>query len=386
MKPLVYTLSAVVALAAAFYVFGQNAERLVNKVEAHDLAPISAEARTLHDASFVVDLHADTTLMQRDLLERSPYGHVDLPRLVEGGVALQFFTAPTKVPYSSDIHMTDENGIDLLTVLDTLRYGPFRRESLFRRAMLQIAEVRHAVERSDGALVQISNRADLDALIAARLAGENRVGALVGLEGAHCVEGDIDQLVRFHAAGVRMIGLTHFFDNVYAGSAHGIEKGGLTEKGRELVERMVELGIMIDLSHLSPVAIDDVLAMVDVPTVVSHTGVKATCDNPRNLSDEHIRAIAAGGGVIGVGYFRLAVCSTGPDDIVAAMKHIVDLVGDGHVALGSDFDGGVTTAFDTSQLASLTQAMLDADLSHASIQKILGGNIVRVMREVLPAM
>ena len=122
-----------------------------------------------------------------------------------------------------------------------------------------------------------------------------------------------------------------------------------------------------------------------MPTVVSHTGVKGTCDNPRNLSDDHVRAIAAGGGVIGIGFFRMAVCGTGPDDIVAAMLHVINLVGVDHVALGSDFDGGVTTAFDVSQLAFVTQAMVDAKLSDEEIVKILGGNTVRVMRQVLPA-
>ncbi|MBW2726125.1 MAG: membrane dipeptidase, partial [Deltaproteobacteria bacterium] len=163
-----------------------------------------------------------------------------------------------------------------------------------------------------------------------------------------------------------------------------IEKGGLTELGRELVTRMVDRGIMIDLAHASPKTIDEVIALVDVPTVVSHTGVKGTCDNPRNLSDRHVRAIAKGGGVIGVGYWEMAVCGTAPREIVAAMLHIYALVGDEHIALGSDYDGGTTVNFDTSQLPVLTQAMLDADLSDESIAKILGGNIVRVMRQVLP--
>ena len=126
------------------------------------------------------------------------------------------------------------------------------------------------------------------------------------------------------------------------------------------------------------------LALVKVPTLVSHTGVKGTCDNPRNLSDRHVRAIAAGGGVIGVGYWVTAVCGTAPEDIVAAMVHIVDLVGDEHVSLGSDYDGSTTVAFDTSMLPVLTQAMLDAKLSDRSIARILGGNIVRVMRTILP--
>lgn len=385
MRAVLYALTATLVLATILYLIGQNIERFINRVEPHVLPPVSDHARTLHRASFVLDMHADTTLMRRDLLELSEFGHVDLPRLVQGGVGLQFFTVPTKVPFSWDIHTTSEGDPDVLRVLGTLRWGPLRRTGLFRRAMVQVAEVRHAVERSNGVLVAIRTRKDLEALLDARANGESRVGSLLGLEGAHALEGDFENLTRFHVAGVRMIGLTHFFDNVFAGSAHGVTKGGLTLVGRELVKRMVDLGIMIDLAHLSPAAIDDVLGLVDVPTVVSHTGVKGTCDNPRNLSDDHVRAIAAGGGVIGIGFFRMAVCGIGPDDIVAAMLHVIKLVGADHVALGSDFDGGVTTAFDVSQLASVTQAMVDAKLSDEEIVKILGGNTVRVMRQVLPA-
>jgi membrane dipeptidase len=384
MRAVLYALTATLVLATALYLIGQNAERFLNRVEPHVLPLVSDHARSLHHASFVLDMHADTALMGRDLLELSEFGHVDLPRLVQGGVGLQFFTIPTKVPYSRDIHTTRESDPDVLRLLGTLRWGPLRRTDLFRRAMVQVAEVRHAVERSDGELVAIRTRKDLEALLDARANGESRVGSLLGLEGAHALDGDFENLTRFHVAGVRMIGLTHFFDNGFAGSAHGVTKGGLTLVGRELVKRMVDLGIMIDLAHLSPTAIDDVLGLVDVPTVVSHTGVKGTCDNPRNLSDDHVRAIAAGGGVIGIGFFRMAVCGTGPDDIVAAMLHVIKLVGADHVALGSDFDGGVTTAFDVSQLASVTQAMVDAKLSDEEIVKILGGNTVRVMRQVLP--
>lgn len=385
MRVVFYALLACTLLALSFYLLGANAERLMNRVESLPLPAVSEHARALHRASFVVDLHADSSLMGRDLLERSRVGHVDLPRLVEGGVGLQFFTAPTKFPISFDIHRTDKDAPDLLTLLGFVARGRFGRMGPYRRGLIQGEQIRQLAERSDGALVLIRTRADLEALLEARANNENKVGALLGLEGAHALEGKIEYLSDFHAAGVRMIGLTHFFDNAFAGSAHGIEKGGLTDLGRNLVTRMVDRGILIDLAHASPRAIDQVLAMVDVPTLVSHTGVKGTCDNPRNLSDRQLRAIAAGGGVIGVGYWEMAVCGTAPRDIVAAMLHIIRLVGDEHVALGSDYDGGTTVAFDTSRLPVLTQAMIDAELSDDSIARILGGNILRVMRRVLPA-
>ena len=213
-------------------------------------------------------------------------------------------------------------------------------------------------------------RTDLDAVLAARAADDQVLGAIFGIEGAHALEGDLANLDALYEAGVRMIGLTHFFDNAVAGSAHGLEKGGLSEMGRELVSRMEELGIAVDLAHLSPAAIDDVLAMATRPTLVSHGGVKSTCDNPRNISDEHIRAIAAGGGVVGIGYFELAVCGTDPRDVAAAIRHVVDLVGDDHAALGSDYDGATSVGFDTAELPALTQQMLDDGLSEDSVRKI----------------
>ena len=118
--------------------------------------------------------------------------------------------------------------------------------------------------------------------------------------------------------------------------------------------------------------------------VVSHGGVKGTCDNARTLCDAHVRAIAATGGVIGIGYWQEAVCGTAPHDVARAIHYAVELVGDEHVALGSDYDGGTTVGFDTSQIAVLTQAMLDEGVARESIPKILGGNAARVLAATLP--
>jgi microsomal dipeptidase-like Zn-dependent dipeptidase len=181
-----------------------------------------------------------------------------------------------------------------------------------------------------------------------------------------------------------MIGFAHFFDNDYAGSAHGADKGGLTDQGKDLLRRMETLGIAADLAHASPTTIDDVLRLATRPVVVSHTGVKATCDNNRNLSDDQLRRIAATGGVVGIGYWETAACGRSAREIAKAMKHVADLVGDDHVALGSDFDGAVVTPFDTSGLPQVTQALLDTGISEESIVKILGGNVRRVFATTLP--
>jgi microsomal dipeptidase-like Zn-dependent dipeptidase len=378
------TLAVLVFGALLFFWIGSDLERYVNRVDLQVLPGVSDDARRIHDESLVVDLHADSLLFGRDLLTRSEVGHVDLPRLQEGGVGLQMFTAATKTPFGVDIHQTSAHGIDLLTLGSFAGRSPMATLGPLDRALYQATHLASMIERSDGQLVAVRSRADLDRLIATRAKDDSVVGAMFGLEGAHALEGEIANFDRLHDAGVRMIGLTHFFDNEYAGSAHGLEKGGLTEQGRELVALMERRGVAVDLAHLSPEAVDDVLAMVTKPTLVSHGGVRATCDNPRNLTDEQVRAIAAGGGVIGIGYFELAVCGYEPRDVVAAMQHVIDLVGDDFVALGSDYDGGTKVAFDTSQLRALTQQMLDDGLSEASVRKILGANALRVLRRTLP--
>jgi microsomal dipeptidase-like Zn-dependent dipeptidase len=378
------TLAVVVAGTALFFWVGADLERFVNRVEPVVLPGVSDTARRIHDQSLVVDLHADSLVFGRDLLARSEVGHVDLPRLQEGGVALQMFTAVTRTPFGLDIHHTDEDGIDFLTVAAVAQRSPLASLGPRDRALLQAERLTSLIGRSEGRLLPVRTRAELDRALASHRKDPAIVGAIFGVEGAHALEGDIANLDVLYEAGVRMIGLAHFFDNAYAGSAHGLEKGGLTEEGQELVSRMEELGIAIDLAHLSPTAIDDVLAMATRPTLVSHGGVKATCDNPRNISDEHIRSIAAGGGVVGIGYFDLAVCGTEARDTVDAIRHVVDLVGDDHAALGSDYDGGTTVGFDTGQLRALTQQMLDDGLPEDSIRKILGANAIRVLRRTLP--
>jgi membrane dipeptidase len=181
-----------------------------------------------------------------------------------------------------------------------------------------------------------------------------------------------------------MIGLTHFFDNDYGGSAHGVEQGGLSDLGRHTIREMERLGITLDLAHLAPTAVDEALVLSTRPTVFSHGGVRGTCDNQRNLSDAHVKRIAAGGGVIGIGYWETAVCGTSPADIARAIAYVVGLVGPDHAALGSDYDGGTTVGFDTSSLASLTQAMLDEGLRETTVRKVLGGNVLRVISQNLP--
>jgi microsomal dipeptidase-like Zn-dependent dipeptidase len=182
-----------------------------------------------------------------------------------------------------------------------------------------------------------------------------------------------------------MLGLLHHFDNAMAGSAHGVDKYGLTDKGHELIKLALARDMIIDLAHASQQTIDDILAMVDRPVVFSHGGVRGTCDTTRNLSDCHIRGIANTGGVIGIGLFPYATCGKTLNDTVRAMRYVADLVGVEHVALGSDFDGAVTTVVDSSGLVMLTEALLQEGFSEAEIAAIMGGNALRVFRQTLPS-
>ena len=170
---------------------------------------------------------------------------------------------------------------------------------------------------------------------------------------------------------------------LYMASA-GEQKHGLTELGHAALARMEELNLIADLAHASPATIRDVLAQAKRPVVVSHTGVKATCPGLRNLSDDEIRAIAANGGVIGIGAFEGAVCDTAPRAVARAMKHVRDLVGIEHVALGSDFDGAVTTAFDSSETAVLVEALFAEGFTPDEVRLALGENTLALFARLLP--
>ena len=180
-----------------------------------------------------------------------------------------------------------------------------------------------------------------------------------------------------------MIGLHHFFDNEAGGSAHGLDGGGLTEFGRDLIALLENRRILIDVAHSSPKVLDDVLALATRPIFASHTGLRGTCDNQRNLSDEHIRGIAAGGGVIGIAMFAHAVGGSGVDDTARAMRYGADLVGVEHIGLGTDFDGAIETAVDVTGLPLLTESLLRHGFDDGEVRAVMGGNALRVFGECL---
>ena len=197
------------------------------------------------------------------------------------------------------------------------------------------------------------------------------------------MEREIENLDLFYKSGYRIMGLVHHFDNRIGGSSYGLKKGGLTKFGRRIVERMDELGIIIDLAHASEQLIEDVLEVTSRPVVVSHTGVKGTCKRTRNLGDDQVRAIAEKGGLIGIGFWRGAICGTQPTDIARAIRYTVELAGIEHVALGSDFDGDAMP-FDATGMVQITEALLNEGFSETEIKKIMGENLIGFLLENLP--
>lgn len=346
---------------------------------------VTAAAAALHRRLLVADMHADALLWGRDLLKRGARGHVDLPRLRDGNVALQAFTVVTRTPHGLNVTRNAADAFDDVTALALLqRWPPATWTSLTARALYQAGRLRAMAERSGGGLVLLRTRADVRALLERRRREPQVVGAWLGLEGAHALEGDLSRLDALDAAGYRMIGLAHFFDNEWSGSAHGVRKGGLTALGRKLVPALEERHILLDLAHAAPAAVDEALALARRPVVVSHTGVKGTCDNVRNLSDDQLRRVAATGGVIGIGYWETAVCGRDERAIAAAIAYAVRVAGADHVGLGSDFDGAVATPFDAAGLPRVTQALMDAGLPEETIAKVMGGNVARLLTEGLP--
>ncbi len=395
-------LGLVAVAAIAFFAIAPGwVERDMNVVDDRLAIPVSPEAQALHDSLAIVDLHADTLLWKRDMLDRATRGHVDVPRLGDGNVALQVFSSVTKTPENQNYDSNDDQS-DRITLLAFGQLQPVRTWfSLTERTLWHGEKLDRAAQNSANRLWLVRDGEDVERLAEAvgcgtcTPVGESEwatpaagkpIGALLSVEGLHNLEGDIANLQRLYDAGVRMAGLAHFFDNEVAGSMHGVHKGGLTTMGRDVVRRMEEMGMIVDIAHCSHVCVAEVLAMARRPVVSSHGGVQATCDVNRNLTDDEIRGVAATGGVVGIGYWDGAVCETSPRAIARAMRHVRDLVGIETVALGSDFDGTVTTPFDTTGLAQITQALLDEGFTEDEIRAAMGENALRVLAAGLSPM
>ena len=370
---------------------------------------VSARAKRLHDRAIVVDTHDDTP--QRLLFDktfnigtRNKDGHVDIPRMREGGLDALFFSiwVPSQIT------------------------GP----PAVKRALDLIDSVREAVRTHPNDLMLANTAADIR-----RAAAEHKIAALMGMEGGHIIDDDLAVLRVYAALGVRYLTLTHFLNNNWADSstdkpAHN----GLTAFGKDVVRELNRLGVIVDVSHVSDKTFYDVLEVTKAPVMASHSSSRAISNHPRNMTDDMMRALAKNGGVVMINYaaaflseeFRVAsekksgnivaamaamskkcggneACTIMEnerieheammkgalpkamwDKIVEHIEHAVKVAGVDHVGLGSDFDGATMPIGmeDVSKLSKITDALLKKTYSEPDIEKILGGNILRVMEQV----
>jgi membrane dipeptidase len=333
------------------------------------------EARALHDEICVLDLHADTAkLMDKlgyDVVARherpmpkqaNVFGHVDLPRMRDGGVAGQFFsfwTAPSLLRAKPDgcAHAVD-------TQLDAL-------DEAMRKHPGELAWTRTG-----------------DDVRAAKKKGQ--IAALGGIEGGHALEGRVEAIEPFARRGVRYLGLLHFSANDIGKPAKGRgadASAGITGFGREVVRECERCGVIVDLAHINRKGFFDVLEVATLPPMVSHTGVLGVHEHWRNIDDEQLRAVADKGGCIGIIFSRRYLGSASIDAVVDHLQHVVDIAGEDVPALGSDFDGFVVPPEgleDISGIPNLTVALSRRGVPVRVIEKILGGNVMRVLDAVPP--
>jgi len=329
------------------------------------------EACAFHAECCVLDLHADTAkLMDKlgyDLAARherpmpqlaNVFGHVDLPRMRDGGVAGQFFSFWT---------------------------APYPERGCARSVADQLDAIDRAIAKHPTELVWTRTGAEVRA---AQAAGQ--IAALGGIEGGQALEGQLDPIAAFSRRGVRYLGLLHFSANAIGRPAKGRGADtsvGLTGFGRDVVRECERCGVIIDLAHINRRGFFDVLALATQPAMVSHTGVLGVHQHWRNIDDEQLRAIADNGGCVGVVFARRYLGSASIDAVVDHLLHIIDVAGDDVPALGSDFDGFVVPPEgleDIAGLPNLTVALSRRGVAPRVLEKILGGNVLRVL-DAVPA-
>ena len=329
------------------------------------------DARLLHDEIVVLDLHADTPkLMHRlgyDIAARherrrprqaSYYGHVDLPRMREGGVAAQVFGLWT---------------------------FPYPERGCARSVHGQLDALDRAIEKNQDQLEWCLSGQDVR-----RAHRAGRVAALAGIEGGQALEGSIDQLAGFAARGVRTLGLVHFSVNAIASPAYGVgarPERGLTEFGRQVIAEMNRLGMIVDLAHINRTGFFEALLASSAPVFVTHTGVAGVHAHWRNIDDDQLRAVGDRGGAVGIIFAPRYLGGRDVEAVVDHIVHVIDVAGEDVPALGSDFDGFVIPPVgleDASMLPQLTCALAARGLGRDVLEKILGGNALRVL-DAVPA-
>jgi membrane dipeptidase len=319
----------------------------------------------LHRQSIICDGHCDTLMRVVEgklrLGERSAEGHLDLPRLREGGVTAQVFAL-----FLEDRYLPAGAAKQTLRMLDAL-YGELQTNS----DTFMLAERAADIEKAKAV---------------------GKVAAVIGFEGAEALEGDLGLLRAFYRLGLRVITVTWSRRNQAAdGTYEARTGGGLTNFGLELVAECNRLGIVLDISHLAPAGARDLLNSSSDPIIASHSNAYALCPHPRNLSDEQLRALANKGGVVGVTFVPAFIVpepgQASLDMLLDHIDHIVQVAGIDHVALGSDFDGfGPNVPLgleDVTCMPAITAGLGARGYSEAEIQRVLGLNFLRVFHQVV---
>ncbi|MCX8010281.1 MAG: dipeptidase, partial [Ignavibacteria bacterium] len=286
------------------------------------------------------------------------YNHSDIPRFFEGGIDAQMLSL-----------WADPNNYD----------------SSYKRTIQMIDSFKSQLALNQLTMGQAKNSGDI-----AQLTSQNKFAGILCVEGGHSIENSIDKLKTFYQLGARYMTITWNNSTSWATSAADAQSQtkGLSDFGKQVIKSMDSLGMIIDVSHVGIKTIQDILATTKNPIIASHSGVRALRNHYRNLTDDQIRSIAQGGGVIGVVFYPSFLSSRTPVTIDTVIKHIDyirNLVGIDHIAIGSDFDGIETTPVgleDVSKLPNLTMALLRKGYSISDVMKILGGNYLRVFKKV----
>ena len=308
MKKFFVLVAALLLVLVFFWSVPQLVEFTLNRVAASTSSSVPPQGRELHEALEIVDLHSDSLLWGRDLREKGTRGHADVPRLIAGNVALEVFTAVTKTPRGLNYVRNEGNSDNIFWLALAQRWPPGTWNSMTQRALYLAKRFARTAASSNGKLLSIRTADDLANYLKQRKENRDITAGLLGIEGAQALDGKIENLEPLFQAGYRYMSLTHFFDDEFAGSSAGVNQGGLTPLGHELVRQMNARGMIIDLAHTSPQTIRDVLAESKRPAIYSHGGLQGNCNNRRNLSDEEARGIARGGGIMGIGFWPAAVC------------------------------------------------------------------------------
>ena len=360
-------------------------DKQMNPVSDHLPFVVSDKARELHKTLFIGDWHSDSALWNRDLSKSYDYGHVDIPRMQTGNMALQMFTTVTKSPSGQNYDSNETGSRDNITALAIVQGWPIKTwTSLYERAVYQSQKIHKLSEENPNDLMLIKSKSDLSNFIEKRKKDSTLIGGLIGTEGSHALDGELENIKKLYDHGFRMMSLHHFFDNKLGGSLHGTSGGGLTPFGENAVKLMQDLEIIIDVSHSSENVVKDVLKLSSRPLVVSHTGFNGHCESPRNISDDLMKSIANKGGIIAIGYWDGAVCDNSPKSVAEALMYGIGLVGENHLSLGSDFDGSITPGFDTSELIAITDWLIKLDATESQIRKIMGNNMLLFIQTYLP--